>query len=76
MTVTGRTEGAHDVAVDVAGEGHVGYLGSSRIVAEAGLMLAEAKAIPARAGYLTPATALGTGCVEHLALGGLRFAIR
>jgi short subunit dehydrogenase-like uncharacterized protein len=44
------------------------------MMGEAGLLLAEPGATPEGAGYLTPATALGTGSVERFARAGLRFS--
>ena len=56
-------------------DGHPGYLATARLLGEAGMLLAEEAATPARAGCLTPAAALGTGCVERFAHARLRFSV-
>ncbi len=59
----------------VDAEGHPGYLATSRMTAEAGLILGDAAAsVPRRAGVLTPATALGIGELERFAAAGVRFS--
>jgi short subunit dehydrogenase-like uncharacterized protein len=75
MSVTGQTEGGHSVNVDVAGTGHVGYLATARMLAEAGLVLAEEGATPERAGCLTPSLALGTGATGRLEHARLHFTV-
>ena len=75
MSVTGRTVSGHAVNVDVAGAGHYGYLAAARMLAEAGLLLAEGRATPERAGCLTPALALGTATAERFERAGLHFAV-
>jgi short subunit dehydrogenase-like uncharacterized protein len=75
MTLEARTSGGHEVRVQVDSEGHVGYLATGRIMGEAGLLLAEPGATPERAGCLTPATALGTACVERFERARLRFSV-
>jgi short subunit dehydrogenase-like uncharacterized protein len=75
MSVQGRTTAGQDVGVEVDAEGHPGYLATSRMLGEAGLLLAEPGATPDRSGCLTPATALGTGCVDRFARARLRFSL-
>ena len=65
----------HEVRVDVDAEGHPGYLATARMLGEAGLLLAEPGATPDRSGCLTPATALGTACVERFERARLRFSV-
>lgn len=56
-------------------DGHPGYLATSRMTAEAGLLLADPDAAtPDRSGVLTPATALGTAELDRFAAAGLRFS--
>jgi len=45
------------------------------MLAEAGLLLAEDGATPARAGCLTPGAALGSGCIERLERAHMRFSV-
>ena len=45
------------------------------MLGEAGLLLAEPGATPERAGCLTPATALGTACVDRLERARMRFSV-
>jgi short subunit dehydrogenase-like uncharacterized protein len=75
MSVQATTTGGHVVSAEADADGHPGYLATSRMMGEAGLLLAEPGATPERAGYLTPATALGTGSVERFARAGLRFSV-
>ena len=62
-------------ASTVDADGHPGYLATARMLGEAGLLLAENGATPDRAGCLTPATALGTDCIDRFELAGLRFSV-
>jgi short subunit dehydrogenase-like uncharacterized protein len=73
LDVTGRTVNGHEARVKVEGEGHPGYLATSRMLGEAGLLLAEAGATPDGAGHLTPAAALGTAKLDRFDRAGLRF---
>ncbi len=75
MSLDTRTGAGRRVHVEVDSEGHVGYLATGRIMGEAGLLLAEPGATPQRAGWLTPATALGTGTAERFERASLRFAL-
>jgi short subunit dehydrogenase-like uncharacterized protein len=73
MSVRGRTVGGHEVRAEVDAHGHPGYLATARMLGEAGLLLAEEGATADRAGCLTPATALGTGCVERFERARMHF---
>jgi short subunit dehydrogenase-like uncharacterized protein len=75
MSVAAHTRGGHDLAVEVAAEGHPGYLATARMLGEAGLLLAEPDLTPRRSGCLTPAAALGTGCLERMQHARLRFSV-
>jgi short subunit dehydrogenase-like uncharacterized protein len=75
MTVHGRTADGREVETRVDAEGHPGYLATSRLMGEAGLLLAEPGATPDRAGFLTPATAIGTGRLERFERARLRFSV-
>ena len=60
----------------VDADGHPGYLATSRMLAEAALLLADDDAdLPDRAGHLTPALALGTAEVDRFAQAGVRIRL-
>ncbi|HWM64069.1 MAG TPA: saccharopine dehydrogenase NADP-binding domain-containing protein [Solirubrobacterales bacterium] len=75
LAVNARTAGGHYVRVDVDADGHPGYLTTSRMFGEAGLLLAEDGARPSGGGCFTPAAALGTGSLDRFARAGLRFSV-
>ena len=75
LTVDALTVGGHTVRVDLDADGHPGYLGTGRMLGEAGLLLAEADGTPKRSGCLTPATALGTGSLPRFEYAGMRFSV-
>lgn len=75
LSVDARTTAGHYVRVDLDADGHPGYLTTSRMFGEAGLLLAEDGATPAGGGCLTPAAALGTGSLDRFARAGLRFSV-
>ena len=75
MRAHARTSGGRELDVHLQADGHPGYLATARLLGEAGMLLAEDGATPARAGCLTPAGALGTACIERFARAGLRFSI-
>jgi short subunit dehydrogenase-like uncharacterized protein len=75
MSVRARTAQGREVGVEVDADGHPGYLATARMLGEAGLLLAEPDATPERAGCLTPATALGTACVERFDRARVRFSV-
>jgi short subunit dehydrogenase-like uncharacterized protein len=70
--VRGRDGSSVTTRVDAVG--HPGYLATSRMTAEAGLILGDPDAkTPDRAGVLTPATALGIEELERFAAAGVHF---
>lgn len=75
LAVNARTAGGHQVHIDVDASGHPGYLTTSRMFGETGLLLAEDDATPRRGGCLTPAAALGTGSLDRFERAGLRFRV-
>jgi short subunit dehydrogenase-like uncharacterized protein len=75
VAVDSRTGGGHHIRVDVDADGHPGYLTTSRMFGEAGLLLAEDGATPAPCGCLTPAAALGIANLDRFARAGLRFSV-
>jgi len=75
MSVQARTAQGREVGVEVDADGHPGYLATARMLGEAGLLLAGPDATPKRAGCLTPATALGTACVERFDRARVRFSV-
>jgi short subunit dehydrogenase-like uncharacterized protein len=75
VAVDARTGGGHYVRVDVDAKGQPGYLTTARMLGEAGLLLAEDEATPKRAGFLTPAAALGTDCLDRFERAGARFSL-
>ncbi|MEM9034898.1 MAG: hypothetical protein AAGD18_09935 [Actinomycetota bacterium] len=73
-----RAECADGTTADVAvtASGHPGYKSTATMVAEAGLILADADApVPASAGYVSPAGALGVEVLERFEAAGLRFRV-
>jgi short subunit dehydrogenase-like uncharacterized protein len=75
MVVNAVTSGGHHVRVELDADGHPGYLSTGRMLAEAGLLLAEEGATPDRAGFLTPAAALGTERLDRFERAGMRFRL-
>jgi short subunit dehydrogenase-like uncharacterized protein len=75
LAVGARTREGHHVHVDLEGKGQPGYLTTSRMFAEAGLLLAEEGATPPGSGCLTPAAALGTGRLDRFEKAGMRLAV-
>lgn len=62
--------------VAVVASGHPGYKSTATMVAEAGLILADADApVPEASGYLSPAGALGVEVLGRLEAAGLRFRV-
>jgi short subunit dehydrogenase-like uncharacterized protein len=75
IETTARDAGGLEALARVSAEGHPGYLATSRMTAEAGLILADPGAeTPDRSGVLTPASALGIGELERFEAAGLRFS--
>ncbi|HEX8690015.1 MAG TPA: saccharopine dehydrogenase NADP-binding domain-containing protein [Solirubrobacterales bacterium] len=75
LSVDARTAGGHYLRVDLDADGHPGYLTTSWMLGEAGLLLAEDGATPAAGGCLTPAAALGTAHLDRFEGAGMRFAV-
>jgi short subunit dehydrogenase-like uncharacterized protein len=75
VDVEARTTGGHHVHTELDADGHPGYLATSKMLGETGLMLAEDGLTPERGGCLTPATALGTDHLDRCERAGLRFAV-
>lgn len=75
MSVAAKTTGNNELAVEVEGKGHPGYLTTARMLGEVGLLLAEEGATPKRSGCLTPATALGTGEIDRFRRAGLTITV-
>jgi short subunit dehydrogenase-like uncharacterized protein len=74
LSVEARTVGDRYLRVSLDADGHPGYLTTSRIFGEAGLLLAEG-ATPATFGCLTPAAALGTAHLDRFEQAGMRFSV-
>jgi short subunit dehydrogenase-like uncharacterized protein len=75
MTVNAKTVGGHYVRTDLDGDGQPGYLTTGKMLAEAGMLLSEDGATPARSGFLTPAMALGTKEIERFRHAGARIRV-
>ena len=75
ISIAARTDGGHELGVEIDAEGHPGYLATARMLGEAGLALADPQTTPDRAGCLTPATAIGTAGIERFEQAKLRFAL-
>ena len=74
MSVHARTTGGQELDVHLQADGHPGYLATARLLGEAGMLLSEDGATPERSGCLTPAAALGTGCIGRFERAGMRFS--
>jgi short subunit dehydrogenase-like uncharacterized protein len=71
---TARAANGAEVKVGLEARGHPGYLATSRMTAEAGLILADPRArLPDLAGCLTPASALGVEELGRFEAAGLKF---
>ena len=75
MLVLARTARGRTVDVSVDASGHPGYLTTARMLAEAGLLMAEEGATPALAGCLPPALALGTASLPRFERAGMSFSV-
>jgi short subunit dehydrogenase-like uncharacterized protein len=76
LSAQARTVEEQQIEVRVDADGHPGYLATARMLGEAGMLLAEDRATPERAGCLTPAIALGTSSRERFKRAGLRFSVQ
>jgi short subunit dehydrogenase-like uncharacterized protein len=75
MDVNAATISGETVHVRIDAEGHPGYLATSRMMGEAGLVLADDSLAADRAGCLTPSVALGITSAERFDAAGLRFRV-
>ncbi|MDQ2676472.1 MAG: hypothetical protein M3Y34_06655, partial [Actinomycetota bacterium] len=75
MDVDATTTGGNAVHVRIDAEGHPGYLATSRMMGEAGLILADEGLAPDLAGCLTPSVALGVASAERFGAAGLQFRV-
>ena len=75
VDVNGATPNGKTVHVRIDADGHPGYLATSRMMGEAGLVLADESLATDRAGCLTPSVALGTASAERFDAAGLRFRV-
>jgi short subunit dehydrogenase-like uncharacterized protein len=76
LDVRGTDEHGLEHRVVVDADGHPGYLATSRMVAEAALLLADPEAqLPEAAGHLTPAAALGTAELARFDHARVRFRV-
>lgn len=75
VDIDAATTGDNAVHVRIDAEGHPGYLATSRLMGEAGLILAEEELAPDTTGCLTPSVALGTASAERFDAAGLRFRV-
>lgn len=73
LEVIGEADDGSTERIVVDADGHPGYLATSRMLAEAALLLADDDAdLPDRTGHLTPALALGTAELDRFARAGVR----
>jgi short subunit dehydrogenase-like uncharacterized protein len=76
LDVRVETRDGRTVDAVVQGEGHPGYKSTATMVGEAALILADPTApVPAVAGFLTPATALGVDVIDRFEHAGLRVTV-
>lgn len=76
MTVDATTESGRRYRAVAAGKGDPGYAATAVMLGESGLALAlDGDRLPARAGSLTPATAMGEVLVERLRAAGHTYEV-
>jgi short subunit dehydrogenase-like uncharacterized protein len=76
MVVDAETEGGRRYRARAAGPGDPGYAATAVMLGESALALAlDGDRLPARAGSLTPATAMGTVLVERLRAAGHTYEV-
>jgi short subunit dehydrogenase-like uncharacterized protein len=76
IDVIGRTEHGERYVCHIAAPGDPGYAATAVMLGESALCLAsDGKALPARAGVLTPATAMGHALVERLRTAGHTYEV-
>jgi short subunit dehydrogenase-like uncharacterized protein len=76
LSIFARTTSAQGIEVKIDGEGHPGYLATSRMLGEASMMVAEPGLTPDEFGCLTPAIAIGSRTVDRFAGARVRFSLR
>ncbi len=77
LEIHARTSGGAQYVCRVAAQGDPGYKATSVMLGESGLCLAfDGDRLPARAGVLTPATAMGDVLVERLRRAGQTFEVQ
>lgn len=76
LSIFARTTGGQSIEVGIDGEGHMGYLATSRMVGEAGMIVAEPGLTPDESGCLTPATAIGSATLDRFAHARVHFSLR
>jgi short subunit dehydrogenase-like uncharacterized protein len=76
IDVIGRTESGERYVCHIAAPGDPGYAATAVMLGESALSLAlDGKALPSRAGVLTPATAMGHALVERLRAAGHTYEV-
>ncbi len=76
LDVRATTEGGSVAGVTVQAQGHPGYKSTATMIGEAALLLADASAdVPTGAGFLSPATALGTDELDRFSHADLDFVV-
>jgi short subunit dehydrogenase-like uncharacterized protein len=74
VEIRARSVDGERLVAEVAGRRDPGYGGTAIMLGEAALCLAKDE-LPARAGVLTPASAMGTKLVERLRAAGMTFRV-
>lgn len=76
VTLTARTERGKAIRLRITADGDPGYRATAVMLSEAALSLAfDGDRLPAVAGVLTPATAIGEPLIERLEAAGQRYGI-
>lgn len=77
MAIHGRTSKGDHYVARVAAKGDPGYAATAVMLGESAMCLAlDRDRLPARAGVLTPATAMGSALVDRLRAAGFTFDVR
>ena len=77
IQIDARTEGGARYLAKVEARGDPGYAATSVMLAESALCLAlDRDRLPARAGILTPATAMGAALTDRLRSAGQTFTVQ
>lgn len=76
VTLTAQTERGGTLRLQISADGDPGYRATAVMLSQAGLCLAfDGDHLPAAAGVLTPATAMGAPLIERLEEAGQRYRI-